>query len=113
MDRFTAPFVLAAALCLSACSTVSLPDVDFMGQSDFSEDIAKLDQSYPRASEIPPQPADVRTAEDWDRTAREMQALDNLPDAPESVPALSPEEFDRRFEAAKAAAEAYKADDPQ
>jgi hypothetical protein len=41
-----------------------------------------------------------------------MQALADEVDAPELEPALSAAEFDREFNTAQRAAEAYKEDDP-
>ncbi|MEL6688347.1 MAG: hypothetical protein AAFP97_12105 [Pseudomonadota bacterium] len=102
---------------LAACSTfdvrdINLPEVNFMGESDFSEDVAQLDPSYPRPEETPEVPTDVRNAAEWDATARDMQQLYDLPDAPEAAPSLSEEEFNAQFEAARAATKSYKADDP-
>lgn len=83
-----------------------------MEESDFSEDVAQLDPSYPGPDEIPDTPTDVRSAAEWDETARDMQKLYDLPNAPEAEPGLSEEEFNAQFETAKAATESYKADDP-
>lgn len=117
MIRVESILLVTAALALTACASVDIPDVklpkvNFMGESAFSEDVAQLDTSYPSPDETPEVPTDVRSAAEWDATAREMQQLDNLPDAPEAVPSLSEDEFDAQFEAAKAATEAYKVDDP-
>ncbi|WP_298912728.1 hypothetical protein [uncultured Algimonas sp.] len=112
--RLRYAFAIAAFLSpLGACASVDLPDVEFMGESDFEQDIAQLERSFPRVDETQAIPTDVRTAQDWDVTARRMLELYDLDDAPESVPPLDPAEFDRRFQSAKAAASAYKADDPQ
>ena len=83
-----------------------------MDDSDFSEDVAQLDTSYPKAEDTPEVPTDIRSAADWDGTARDMQQLYDLPDAPEAAPSLSEEEFNAQFEAAKAATHSYRVDDP-
>lgn len=117
MIRVQSILVVTTALALTACASVDVPDVNlpsvnFMGESAFTEDVAQLDPSYPRPEETPEVPTDVRSAAAWDATAREMQQLENLPNAPDPAPSLSDEEFNNQFEAAKAATEAYKADDP-
>ena len=117
MIRLHTVLTSIAALSMASCASldvpdVNLPSVNFMGESAFSEDVAQLDPSYPRPEETPEVPTDVRSAAEWDATAREMQQLDNLPDAPDAAPSLTDEEFNAQFEAAKAATEAYKADDP-
>lgn len=112
MTRTQTVFLSLLGFAMASCASVDLPDVDFMGESDFSEDVAQLDTSFPRPEETPAVPTDVRSAADWDETARDMQQLYDLPDAPEAAPSLSEDEFNAQFEAAKAATESYKADDP-
>lgn len=109
--RYTALALLAASV-LSACASVDLPDIDFMGQSDFNDDISALDTDFPSPDEAPDIPNDVRSAAEWDASAREMQALSDEIDVPVLEPALTAEEFDRQFETAQEAAAAYKKDDP-
>lgn len=109
--RSTILAVMTAA-SLQACVSVDLPNVDFMGDTDFSEDIEQLDSSFPSADETPDIPTDVRTAKQWDDSARQMQTLYDEVNVPELEPALSAEEFQRRFEAAQEAANEYKEDDP-
>lgn len=109
--RHTALAFIAASV-LSACSTIAMPDVDFMGNSDFSEEVSALQPSFPSPDEAPDIPNDVRSAAEWDKSARDMQALQGTINAPDLEPGLTPEEFDREFDAAIAAAQAYKKDDP-
>lgn len=103
---------LTAALALSACASVDLPSVDFMGDSEMNDTVAELKPSFPSPDEVPNMPEGVRSAGEWDNSAREMQALYGEIEVPELEPALSPEEFDRQFEAAQNSAEEYKKDDP-
>jgi hypothetical protein len=110
IERHT--IALLAALSLSACASIDLPDVNFMEDSQFSAAVTEIDPSFPGSDEVPDIPNDVRTAAQWDESAREMQALSDELDAPELEPALSAAEFDREFDAAQKAAEAYKEDDP-
>ena len=103
---------LLAALSLSACASIDLPDVDFMKESQFSAAVPEIDPSFPGADEVPDIPNDVRTAAQWDESAREMQDLADEVDPPELEPALSASEFNREFDAAQQATEAYKEDEP-
>jgi len=112
MFKHSIVLTILAATSLSACASVNLPNVDFMGSSDFDEEITALDSSFPSADEAPDIPDDVRTAKAWDESAREMQDLYEQMDVPELEPALSDEEFDRQFEAGQAAAKEYQQDDP-
>lgn len=109
--RHTALAILAVS-ALSACASVDLPSLDFMGQSDFNDEISALAPDFPSPDEVPAIPDDVRSAAEWDDSAREMEGLYGVIEVPDLEPALSPEEFDRQFEAAQEAGEAYKKDDP-
>ncbi|GHA83852.1 hypothetical protein GCM10009069_03960 [Algimonas arctica] len=109
--RHTALAILAASV-LSACASVDLPDIDFMGKSDFNEEISALNPDYASPDEVPDIPNDVRSASEWDKSAREMQDLYGEFEVPDLEPALTPEEFDRQFEQAQDASGAYKQDDP-
>lgn len=111
MNRHAA-IALLAALSLSACASLNLPDVNFMEDSQFNQAATTIDPSFPSSDEVPDIPDDVRTAAQWDASAREMQALANEVDVPELEPSLSSAEFDREFAAAQQAADAYKEDDP-
>lgn len=103
---------LLSASLLQACASVRLPDIDFMGDSDFSEELAELDTSFPGADETPDRPDDVRSDKEWDNAARDMQALFDDVDVPELEPSLSDEAFNQEFETAQQAAKAYQEDDP-
>lgn len=106
------PFVLIS-IGMSACTTMELRGVDFMGQNSFEEDLEDLENSFPGADETPDLPTGVRTDEEWDQSAREMGVLFDVADTPELKPSLSDEEFDQQFDSAQDAASEYKKDDPQ
>lgn len=104
---------LISAFSLSACSTVKMPNLDFL-DAGFEEDARNIDQSVPSVDEAPEIPTGVRTTAEWDKSAREMINLRDrfsVPVSPE--PAVSEQEFDERFESLKSQAQAYKEDDPQ
>lgn len=109
--RHTTLAILAVSI-LSACASVDLPDIDFMGQSDFSDEISALNPDFASVDEVPDIPNDVRSAAEWDESARDMQTFRGEFEVPDLEPAMSPEEFDRQFKAAQEAAKAYKEDDP-
>lgn len=109
--RLTTLAIITAAT-LSACASVDLPDVDFMGQSDFEDEYSALEQGFASPDDAPDLPDDVRSAAEWDASAREMQSLSDQFYTPDLEPALSDDEFNRQFEAGQAKAEAYKKDDP-
>lgn len=104
---------LMAALtsALVGCSTVSVPKVDFSKVPEFIEEASNI-KDYPRASDAPAPPTELRSAKDWDTAAEIMiEHRDSLPPAlagePET-PDITPEEA----EALKQQVKAYKLDDP-
>ena len=106
-------WILAAPAVLSACSTVSLPKVDFLKLPEFEED-AKNVKDYPKVSEAPQLPVDTRTAAAWDDSARALLAKRDSFNAPlDGNTEKTEEQLLREFEALKAKVDAYKADDPQ
>ncbi|GLQ19120.1 hypothetical protein ACFFUB_11945 [Algimonas porphyrae] len=104
--------LLSATAALSACASVDLPSLEFMGQSDFSDEIKALDPDYPSLDETPDLPAGVRSGAEWDQDAREMEALFDAFDAPEDGEAMTEDEFNAAFDAAQTEAKAYQRDDP-
>lgn len=104
--------LLAAALSISACQTVKMPNLDVIKSPEFSEDAANIERSYPRAVDAPVQPKDVRSGAQWDKDAKALQRLRNLSDKAEAEPALTEQEIEDRYNVLKEKAQAYKADDP-
>lgn len=95
---------------LSACSTMKMPNLDFVKFPEFLEEARNI-KSYPNVADAPDLPTDFRTAEEWDALAREIMAARrgvSVLDLPQHA-AFS----DAEFEALKAQARAYKLDDPQ
>ena len=115
INKNTRIFMLAsAAVCLSACSTVKLPDFDMPGLAKFKEASAKLVEGYPEVSEAPVRPEDLRSSAKWDSAAKALMSQRdgfNVPDT-SGLPETS-EAFDREVEALKAEVRSYKLDDPQ
>ncbi len=105
--------VLAVPAFLTACSSVSLPNVDFLKLPEFEED-AKNVKDYPKVADAPQMPVDTRTSQAWDDSARALLAKRDSFNVPlDGNPEKSEEQLLREFEALKAKVDAYKADDPQ
>ena len=107
--------LIIAAASLSACSTVKMPNLDFFKASEFEEDARNLGD-YPKISETPTAPTDVRSAALWDMEAKKLlKERDDFNSGLQGVvePAKSEAELARELAALRAKARAYKADDPQ
>ncbi|MGJ8564200.1 MAG: hypothetical protein ACSHXY_11710 [Alphaproteobacteria bacterium] len=115
MMKFPVRFIMLASLpaILGACSSVSLPNVDFLKLPDFQEDAENV-KDYPNVADAPQIPTDTRSAGAWDSAANKLiRARDGF-DAPESpTPLKSEAEIQREFDALRAKVNAYKKDDPQ
>ncbi|WP_154813593.1 hypothetical protein [Hellea balneolensis] len=110
----TLSLVLAAA-SLSACSTVKMPNLDFLKSSEFEED-AKNIGDYPEPADAPTAPDDVRSAALWDIEAKKMiKERDSFNSAAVNMtgPAKTEAELERELAALRAKARAYQADDPK
>jgi len=106
--------VLAAA-SLSACSTVKMPNLDFLKSSEFEED-AKNIGDYPSAADAPTAPTDVRSAALWDIEAKKLireRDSFNASGADFNEPAKTQAQLERELAALRAKARAYQADDPK
>lgn len=103
---------VTACLMVSACQTVRMPKVDILKSPEFSEEAANISKSFPRVKDAPQAPTDIRSDKQWDKDAREMQALRETPSPIEPAPGLSEPEVKAEFEKQKAKAQAYKKDDP-
>lgn len=107
--------LIAAAASLTACSTVSMPNLDFLKSSEFEED-AKNIGDYPSIADTPSAPTDIRSASLWDIEAKKlMKERDefNASRAGLQEPVKSDAELERELAALRAKARAYQADDPK
>jgi len=113
MDNLRVAWVVSMAALLSACQTVKLPKIEnFVKSPEFSEDALKVGTDYPDIDDAPLLPSDVRSAREWDKDVRALQALRDGSGriAAESGP--SEAQAQSEFRALKAKAQAYKKDDP-
>jgi hypothetical protein len=114
MSKVFSITIVGITLLLNACSTIAVPKIDFMGDSEFQEEAQNIDPTIPSASDVPAIPLDVRTAEAWDRSANDMLSLKNEVEISISEnDLLSPNNLEPSFQTLKDQVHAYKADDPQ
>ncbi len=105
--------LLAAPAFLSACSSVSLPNVDFLKLPEFQEE-AKNVKDYPNISEAPALPTDLRSASAWDTAANDLiSARDGFAIPEDAQPAKTEAEILNEFKELREKVNAYKKDDPQ
>jgi len=107
--------LILAAATLSACSTVKVPNLDFLKFSEFEED-AKNIGDFPSVADTPSAPTDVRSDGAWDRQAKKLLKQRDAFDkgrADFQEPARSEAELARELAALRAKARAYQADDPK
>ncbi len=102
-----------AALYLSGCSTVKLPDLDLLKMSSFFDEVRNV-EGYPKISDAPAAPTDIRSDTAWDTQAKNLLKMrDGFSPERLDITIKSDEDFTRDVEALKARVRAYKADDPQ
>ncbi len=98
---------------LSGCSTVKLPKLDLLKLPEFKEESENIG-AYPNVVDAPGLPSDVRSAGDWDNTAKAIiKARDSINTPPESGGVKSPAEIEQEIARLKAKVNEYRADDPQ
>ncbi len=102
----------ACALALGACQTVKIPKLDLVKSPEFSEEAKNIATDYPRVSDAPLAPKDIRSSVQWDRDAVALQKLHakkskfGLVSGPDAATSKA------EFEALKDKVQAYKEDDP-
>jgi len=105
--------IFTAALFLPACTTVQIPNIDFMSLPDFIEETRDI-SDYPKVSDVPPAPEEIRSAAEWDDA---VKSLLNLRDANSAnidrSEIINSTDSNLDIEALKAKVRAYKLDDPQ
>lgn len=105
--------LLICAAALSACATPKLPKVDFLKLPEFRDDYENI-KDYPKVTEAPPVPTDLRKDSSWDNAARDIIEKRDGFSTPEDVDANeSDAAIEQRIDDLIEKAEAYKLDDPQ
>ena len=104
---------LMAALALTGCSTVKMPNIDFIKLPEFREDAVNI-KDFPSVADAPTAPTDVRSAKEWDKAAKAIiKVRDDFetPDPPTDK--KSKAELEAEIQSLRNEVHAYKADDPQ
>lgn len=105
--------MLAAALiALGACSSVKVPKSDLL---EFPEMQSAADNisDYPKLTDVPKLPDDLRTASQWDAAAAEMLALNqSFHQEVDIANAPSDAEINNEINSLVSQVKAYKLDDP-
>lgn len=105
--------IISLPLILGACSTVSLPNVDFLKLPEFKEDAENV-KDYPNVANAPQTPTDTRSDAAWDGAANKLIKARNEFQVPENPRGQkSDAEIKQEFEALRAKVHDYKKDDPQ
>jgi len=114
MSKVFSVSIMGLTLLLGGCSTITIPSIEFMGDSEFQEEARNIDPTIPSASDVPSIPTDVRSGDAWDSSAQDMLNLKVELDAtaPTQEP-TNPDNLESSFQTLKQRAQAYKADDPQ
>jgi len=104
--------LLAIALFGTACSTVKVPDI--VDLPEFREEAANVENlEYPDPAQAPSAPSDIRSAEQWDTSAKALiQKRESINVPPESPDALTDPEIIQEIDALKNKVKEYKVDDP-
>ncbi len=104
---------LAMVVLLPACTTVQIPNIDFKRLPEFIEETRDI-SDYPKVSDVPPAPEEIRSAEEWDEA---VKSLLNLRDANtadiDRTGITNSADSSLDIESLKAKVRAYKLDDPQ
>jgi len=104
--------VLALAALLSSCASMKLPDMDFIKFPEFKEEAQNI-PDYPKVLDAPQKPEGLRSAENWDKAAKNILAKRDGFTDPDLVDAKTDAEIVREMQRLREKADAYKKDDPQ
>ena len=103
---------VSGAIMLSACQTVSLPKMDLIKLPEFRKEIENL-AKLPEVKDAPPEPTEVKSADDWDNRAKQVIAKGENFNPPQDYSDYKTEEqISTEIEELKSKVDAYKSDDP-
>ena len=104
-------YLIPLVLCLSACSSVSMPDLSGIAAPFRNEAQAGVGDT-PKVSRAPVRPGDDRPAAAWDSAAVELMRERDALSPPPTTDPYDIREVEAAIEAAQAEVNAYRADDP-
>ena len=97
---------------LGGCSSIKLPDMDFISFPEFKEEAENI-PDYPKVADAPAAPKGIRTDEKWDQSARKIMATRDGFTDPDAVDAKTNAQVLREMRDLAAKVDEYKKDDPQ
>jgi len=112
-NRYSKSVTIMLAALLAGCTTVKMPNIDFLKLPEFADD-AKNIKSYPKVSDAPAAPTEVRNGEAWDAAALSLIQTRDTFDLPKSGKTYdSDSQVNSEMRSLKEEVRAYKLDDPQ
>lgn len=112
-QTFKMIFGLGAVAALTGCTTVKMPNLDFLKLPEFRGDAVNV-KDYPNVKDAPVAPTDVRSAKQWDDAAKDLIKIRDKTDVPVDVRENETDaEVLANIEELRLKAQAYKLDDPQ
>lgn len=114
MNRFIKPAaIIVFGAALTGCSTVKMPNIDFLKLPEFADE-AKNIKSYPKVSDAPAAPTEVRDRDAWDAAANSLIVTRDTFDLPKSGKTYENDsQVNSEMRSLKDEVRAYKLDDPQ
>ena len=104
--------VIILAVLLSSCSSMKLPDMDFIKFPEFKEEAENI-PDYPDVTDAAEKPTDLRTDEQWDKAAETIiEKRDDFAN-PDLDDPKTDAEIIREMQDFGNDADAYKEDDPE
>jgi len=105
--------VLTALSGLSACSTVKVPNIDFVKLPGFEKEAENIG-GYPNAAEAPEAPTDTRSKSAWDSAAKDIirQRDGFVIPSTGNDPIKTDAQIEQELQRLKEKAREYKLDDP-
>jgi len=104
--------IATLSVLLSSCSTMKLPDMDFIKFPEFKTEAENI-PDYPNVADAAQKPKDLRSDEQWDQAAKKIiQKRDSFAD-PELDQPKSDAEIMREMQNLGNEVDAYKKDDPE
>ncbi len=104
--------VVALTVLLSSCSSIKVPDMDFIKFPELKED-AKNIPDYPDVADAAEKPSDLRSDGQWDKAAENIIAKRDSFENPDLKDPRTDTEINNAMQNLGAKVDAYKEDDPQ
>lgn len=105
--------LLSAPFVLGACTSMKVPDLDFIKLPEFREEAENIG-GYPKVEDAPETPVAVKTDAEWDQAAKNIIARrDGFVSIGVGDTPKTDAEIEKEIDDLVAKVEEYKLDDPQ